>query len=372
MKLGVFVDRLEMSFLKDAKTGRFVKKAVSRKKNPLVNGNSEPPDKMRCENGLNLWVQGRRIVEFDTLANDLAKCAGKGCNLPQDLRNIVSESRSGFGSTLYIRCSCGTVNKVKTCKTHKSARGRPIFDVNTAAAAAMIHAGMSQVAMERFASTLDIHPPCKTTVKRREREIGPIIEKVARVSCEEALGVESGLVGKKNGDGTIGMTAGYDMGWQRRSSGRSYSSRSGHGALIGKESGLILDFGTRISNCKQCEVNKSTGSEKAHDCRLNWGGTSKAMESDLAVSLLKNTHSENQHVSTIIGDDDTTTMSKVQKQVPFPVKKQSDINHAKKSLGNDLYHLQKTHKVLQTKVITYLQKCFSYAIKQNENDQEKT
>ena len=257
MKSGVLVDRSKMPFLKDAKTGRFVKKAVSRQKTPMVNGNSNPPDKMPIDSGLNLWVQGRRIVEFDTLANNLAKCAGKGCNLPQDLRNIVSESRSGFGSTLYIRCRCGTVNKVKTCKTHKSARGRPIFDVNTAAAAAMIHAGMSQVAMERFASTLDIHPPCKTTVKRREREIGPIIEKVARASCEEAVGVESSLVGKKNGDGMIGMRAGYDMGWQRRSSGRSYSSRSGHGALIGKESGLIIDFGTRITNCKQCEVNKA-------------------------------------------------------------------------------------------------------------------
>ena len=95
------------------------------------------------------------------------------------------------------------------------------------------------------------------------------------------------------------------------------------------------------------------------------------MESDLAVSLLKNTNSEYHHVSTIIGDDDTTTMSKVQKQIPFEVKKQSDINHAKKSLGNDLYNLQKTHKILQAKVITYLQKCFSYAIMQNENDHEK-
>ena len=59
----------------------------------------------------------------------------------------------------------------------------------------------------------------------------------------------------RNGESNVGMTAGYDMDSQRRSSGRSYSSRSGHGALIGKESGLILDFGTRISNCKQCEVN---------------------------------------------------------------------------------------------------------------------
>ena len=92
----------------------------------------------------------------------------------------------------------------------------------------------------------------------------------------------------------------------------------------------------------------------------------------MAVDLLNNTYSENHHVSTIIGDDDSTTMSKVQKLVPFQVTKQSDINHAKKAIGNDLYNLQKTCKILQTTVITYLQKCFSYAIKQNENDSEKT
>ena len=188
-----------MSFSRDAKTGRFVKKAVSRKNNTLADdsnkGPAELPGEGARESNINLSVQGRRIVEFDTLANNLAKCSGKGCDLAQDLRNIVSESRSGFGSILYIRCNCGTVNKVKTCKTHTSERGRPIFDVNTAAAAAMIHAGMSQVAMERFASTLEIHPPCKTTVKRREREIGPIIEKVARASCEEAIEVETELVG---------------------------------------------------------------------------------------------------------------------------------------------------------------------------------
>ena len=238
---------------------------ISNTTTPAVVTTNETPD---CESQS---VQGRRIVEFSTLANNLAKCAGEGCDLLQDLRNIISETRCGFGSILSIRCSCGAVNKVKTCKTHTSSKGRPIFDVNTKAAAAMIHAGMSQVAMERFASSLDIHPPGRKTLKRREREIGPIIEKVARASCEEAIEVEKELLGVKDDGGVVEMTAGYDMGWQRRSSGRSYNSRSGHGALIGKESGLVLDYGTRISNCKQCEVNHSTGVVKPHDCRLNWG-----------------------------------------------------------------------------------------------------
>ena len=66
----------------------------------------------------------------------------------------------------------------------------------------MMHAGMSYAAIERFASTLDIHPPSRTATKRREREIGPVMEKVARassegaVALEEALGEKMKVVGK--------------------------------------------------------------------------------------------------------------------------------------------------------------------------------
>ena len=103
---------------------------------------------------------------------------------------------------------------------------------------------------------------------------------------------------------------------------------------------------------------------------MNWGVTSKAMESDLAIELLNKTSSENHCVSSIICDQDATTMAEVKKHILFEVGKHSDTNHAKKSVGNDLNSLQKTHKILQTKVIAYLQKCFSYAIRVNRNKTE--
>ena len=117
------------------------------------------------------WYDGRRIVELSTLANNLATCTGKTCELPQDLRNIERETRCGLGSILYIRCRCGILNSVKTCRTHQSSKGRPVFDVNTACAAAMIHAGMSHASLQKFTSSLDIHPPDRKTLKRKEHEI---------------------------------------------------------------------------------------------------------------------------------------------------------------------------------------------------------
>ena len=109
------------------------------------------------------------------------------------------------------------------------------------------------------------------------------------------------------------MKASDDMGWQRKGSCRAYNSRSGHGVLIGTESEKILSYGTRISNCKQCEVNKLTGPVKEHDCRMNWGGSSKAMESDLAVDMLVSGTTEKACISTIIMDEDSTTMAKIKK-----------------------------------------------------------
>ena len=81
-----------------------------------------------------------------------------------------------------------------------------------------------------------------------------------------------------NKEGVVYLKAIYDMGLQRKGSGRAYNSRSGHGVFIGTESEKILSYGTRISNCNQCEVNKVTGWVKEHDCRMNWGGSSKAWQ----------------------------------------------------------------------------------------------
>ena len=54
-----------------------------------------------------------------------------------------------------------------------------------------------------------------------------------------------------------------------KGSGRAYNSKSGHGVLIGTESENILSYGTQISNCNQCEVNKVKGRLKEHDRRMN-------------------------------------------------------------------------------------------------------
>ena len=66
---------------------------------------------------------------------------------------------------------------------------------------------------------------------------------------------------------------------------------------------------------------------KNHDCRVNWGGSSKGMESSVAVEMLNNIKDNSFQISTLIGDDDSTAMAR--QQVEHSVEKWSVTNHAK-------------------------------------------
>ena len=66
--------------------------------------------------------------------------------------------------------------------------------MNRKAAATMLNAGMSQVQVKRFTACMEIPPVNISTLKRNERKIGPVIEEVAKLSCNAAIEVEKSLI----------------------------------------------------------------------------------------------------------------------------------------------------------------------------------
>lgn len=164
----------------------------------------------------------------------------------------------------------------------------------------------------------------------------------------------------------------YDMGWRKGGAGRSYDSKSGVGTMIGNLSGKIVGVGVRSKDCRKCSYHLQKGQvPPEHKCCKNWQGSSKAMEPDVAAELVQEIEqNENVEVRVLIMDDDTTTASKLRETLPHSFDKWSDTNHTKKHLGNSLYALQKNHKCLTSKVISYFQKCFSYSVAQNKNNPE--
>ena len=101
----------------------------------------------------------------------------------------------------------------------------------------MIHSGLSVTGRKKFMASLEVPPVSARTLKNREREIGVTIEKVAKKSCLDIIELEQKLCSLNSSaadkESVVDLKASYDMGWQRKGSGRAYNSRSGHGVLIG-------------------------------------------------------------------------------------------------------------------------------------------
>ena len=52
-----------------------------------------------------VWHDGRGTVEIRVLAKGLGQCDSSVCNKVLDLGYTVSETESGLGSLLWVRCS---------------------------------------------------------------------------------------------------------------------------------------------------------------------------------------------------------------------------------------------------------------------------
>lgn len=70
--------------------------------------------------------------------------------------------------------------------------------------------------------------------------------------------------------------------------------------------------------------------------KKNWTGTAKSMEPDMIVEILKEVKEKNNHVVTLIGDDDCTAFNRARCEVSSCIVKLNDKNHVKKNISNKL------------------------------------
>lgn len=307
------------------------------------------------------WRHGRRVVELGVLADGLSAC--KKCHQPLHLLNTTSINTYGLSAILKVQCtSCQFMNNIPTGKQH----GR-IWDANTKLASAMINAGVGGRQINSILTSLNIPPVSEPTLRSRQKEIGPVIELVAEDSIENSIAEEIRLTEENSGDGRL--TVSVDGAWQKRGSGRSFDSLSGHCSMIGAQTGKVVGYSVRSKFCKMCDVSSKQGQvSKSHDCRCNWDGSSKSMESDMVIEMVTKHHKAGHEISTIIADDDTTTFQRLNKSLQTDFTKKSDCNHVRKNITSQLYKLQVKHKSLTSKVIKYIQKCINYMLSQNQGN----
>ena len=143
----------------------------------------------------------RLVVELGHIVKQLKGGCIK-CRLPLNICNAQGVTTRGLGGWIYIACdnpTCKMVNKVTLGKQHKKALskednpfdinppGNAIFDVNTKAASGMIHAGMGESDLNNLFSTLNLPTISHRSLKKREIEIGSVMQTHANASVDAAL-----------------------------------------------------------------------------------------------------------------------------------------------------------------------------------------
>ncbi|VDI69790.1 Hypothetical predicted protein, partial [Mytilus galloprovincialis] len=294
------------------------------------------------ENNVNItsddsWRNGRRVVELGVLADHLAAC--KQCGLPLSLQNCLNITTCGLAAVLKVLCvnqSCRNINAIPTGKQHNR-----IWDVNTKLATAT---------------------ECLMNGKKKLEHA--VLEEIAEKSMKEWTEKEKSMMTKEC-SGNEDITVAVDAGWQKRGSGRSYDSLTGHCSMIGTRTGMILDYSLRSRTCRVCvTARRMKKIPKVHTCRKNYSGSSKAMEADMVVQMVADARIKGTNIMTIVGDEDATTIARLRNKVDKSIIKLSDSNHVKKTLGKSLFALRNKHSRLTTKIIYYFMKCFNFLVAQ--------
>ena len=142
----------------------------------------------------------------------------------------------------------------------------------------MLHSGLGETHVTKFLAALEIPALQHNALKSREREIAKHIEQHARISCDKSMNEEIAFSSTSNDDietsledsvptndrpldssTPVSIGIKYDMGWQKRSSGKKYDSLSGVGVVIGAKSGKVLDYGVRCKDCRVCSYSSRKG-----------------------------------------------------------------------------------------------------------------
>ncbi|KAJ8665908.1 hypothetical protein QAD02_007570 [Eretmocerus hayati] len=313
-------------------------------------------------------MEGCRVFNVPKLAEDLW-C--NNCDACLSLRHVVHEQQSGIASKITVQCQhCKKFLQVLT-----SEKKSKYYDTNLKLAIGMLDAGIGETKINTVMSAVNIPTVSTSSMKRYERHVGQAIETLAKASCEEAIKMEKMLtiqdLMNKSGGGDVNnneespteLKSSIDTAWTKRT--KSNNSLSGHSTLIGYFSGKVISYACRNIYCKQCKMN----TDKKHTCKRNHQGSSKAMESEMAVEMvLKNDLlvKSNCVIKIIIGDDDAAYIAALRRLSPYSIQKWSDFNHVKKTFNSKLWDMKLTANLRE-----YFAKMFAIAVQSNKDDEIK-
>lgn len=191
-----------------------------------------PPEREAVEISLTtddaVPITGRRVVDINYFVESLQKLNNHskmiGCTFSD--MSIIGELKRGYKSVFTFKCKMCNVE----CRVHSECSDGKIMDINTAAAAGSISAGLGHSQLAELTSSMNIPSmSCPTFIKCQDKVFSGFeetaLEEMAKNVKEEAeIAVSRGEVDKH---GVPVLTVIADGSWPKRSFGRNYSSLSG-------------------------------------------------------------------------------------------------------------------------------------------------
>ena len=188
----------------------------------------------------------------------------------------------------------------------------------------MEQAGIGPTHVNHLLTSMNIPAVDDKLLRRREQEIVPVVEAVAKAACTEAPLKEVADTSPE----AKGVTISYDMGWQKR--GRAMNSLTGVGHAVGVKTGKIISYATRSKRCATCRSAEQRQQEApSHDCRKNFSKSSKAMEADDITQIAKDLQDTGVKIAVMVDDDDSSAIKKLRDEFGSDIDKRSDLNHEK-------------------------------------------
>ena len=77
--------------------------------------------------------------------------------------------------------------------------------------------------------------------------------------------------------------------------------------MIGPQTGQVINYAVRSKDCRACTTAASKNQQvRDHACSKNWDGSSKAMEADMVIEMVREVHEKGHNIDANIGDGDST------------------------------------------------------------------
>ena len=279
--------------------------------------NDDSNNEIRKSRYSNIIVNNHDISSFIESNLSCKECAKEGKNSSVRLRNDTY----GLATVLTIEC-CSLPyqhkyqlipQQIKNKQQHEQQNNIQCindvsnYNINLRAVMGMQYSGLGVGDLDHLCGFLGLRSISSWSWRKLEVSIGYS----ERYVCDEI--VNNNLLAEiaaspKDEAGKPIITASYDFGWEKRSSGNRYDSLSGRGAVIGAYTRKVLCYVVKAKKCSVCmSAARKNIEPPAHYCVKNHEGSSKSMEGAAAVELLSVMAKDKEApVRIIIGDDDST------------------------------------------------------------------